>query len=356
MIILIPSYEPDHKLVDLVETLSAAPDGHQVLVVNDGSDPRFDPVFDKVRLFGATVIEHHPNRGKGYALKRGFDYIAGHYPGQDVVCADSDGQHTPDDIFAIANELAPGADHIVLGARSFTGEIPLRSRFGNAATRVALRAASGLRLQDTQTGLRGYPASLLPWLGTIDGDRFEYELNVLLEAKRSDIEVLEVPIATVYIDDNESSHFRPVVDSIRVYLPLVRFSMSSLAAAALDFLLVLVLMAMTGNLAVAVVGARISSASLNFTLNRRFVFDPAGRTPLPAAIAGYGTVAIGILIANYAILYLLYERLGMMLGVAKLATEASLFLASYFFQKRFVFATRRPRAERRVVRSDAMQL
>ena len=159
---------------------------------------------------------------------------------------------------------------------------------------------------------------------------------------RSDIEVIEVPIATVYIDDNASSHFRPVIDSIRVYLPLVRFSMSSLAAAALDFVLVLALMAMTGNLAVAVVGARISSASLNFTLNRRFVFDPAGRTPLPAAIAGYGTVAIGILIANYTILYLLYERLGIMLGLAKLATEVSLFLASYFLQKHFVFGTRRP--------------
>ena len=124
MIILIPSYEPDHKLVDLVETLSAAPAPHQVLVVNDGSDPRFDPVFDKVRILGATVIEHHPNRGKGYALKRGFDYIATHYPDQDVVCADSDGQHTPEDIFAIANELVPGDDRIVLGARSFTGRDP----------------------------------------------------------------------------------------------------------------------------------------------------------------------------------------------------------------------------------------
>ena len=344
MIILVPSYEPDHKLVDLIETVIATPAGHQVLVVNDGSDPRFDPVFEQVRLAGATVIEHHPNRGKGYALKRGFDYIAAHCPDQDVVCADSDGQHTPEDIFAVAHRLQAGGDCVVLGARSFTGEIPLRSRFGNAATRVALRATSGLRLQDTQTGLRGYPASLLSWLMSIDGDRFEYELNVLLEARRSAIEVVEVPIATVYIDDNASSHFRPVIDSIRVYLPLVRFSISSLAAAAVDFVLVLALMAMTGNLAVAVVGARISSATLNFTLNRRYVFDPAGRTSLPAAIAGYGTVAIGILIANYTILYLLYERLGIMIGLAKIVTEASLFLASYFLQKHFVFRTRRPQA------------
>ncbi len=356
MIILIPSYEPDHKLVDLVGTLRAARAKHQVLVVNDGSGPRFAAVFDQVRSVGATVIEHHPNRGKGYALKRGFDHIITHRPHHDVVCADSDGQHTPEDILAVAQRLQSGGDRVVLGARSFTGRMPLRSRFGNAATRIALRAASGLRLQDTQTGLRGYPASLLPWLVSIDGDRFEYELNVLLEARRSDIEVVEVPIATVYIDGNASSHFRPVIDSIRVYLPLLRFSMSSLAAAALDFVLVLALMATTGNLAVAVVGARISSATLNFTLNRRLVFDPAGRTPLPAAIAGYGAVAIGILIANYTILYLLYERLGIMLGLAKLCTEVSLFLASYFLQKRFVFRTRRPHVEHRPVGSDAMQL
>ena len=117
---------------------------------------------------------------------------------------------------------------------------PLRSRFGNAATRTALRAASGLGLQDTQTGLRGYPPSLVGWLGTVDGERFEYEINVLLEAQRNGIAVHEVPIETIYIDDNASSHFRPLIDSIRVYLPLIKFSMSSLASFALDFVLVLV--------------------------------------------------------------------------------------------------------------------
>ena len=338
MIILIPSYEPDHKLVTLVESIEGSDEDHHVLVVNDGSDPRFDPIFDRARSAGATVIKHDPNRGKGYALKQGFAYVNHNFPDHDVVCADSDGQHTLSGILSVVAALCSNADKIVLGARDFSGEIPLRSRFGNSATRIALRAASGLRLQDTQTGLRGYPASLLGWLTTIDGDRFDYELSVLLEAKRREIDVVEVPIATIYIDDNESSHFRPVIDSVRVYLPLLRFSMSSLAAAALDFVLVLALMALTGNLVIAVVGARICSASLNFTLNRRLVFDPEGRTPLPAAIAGYGAVAVGILIANYAMLHVLYERVGIYLGVAKLVTEVSLFLASYSLQKHFVFS------------------
>jgi len=354
VIILIPSYEPDHKLVALVESIVAAEGGHHVLVVNDGSDPRFDPVFERLRFAGATVIEHEPNRGKGYALKQGFAYVTDNFPDHDVVCADSDGQHTLSDILAVAAAVRSHGDGIVLGARDFSGEIPLRSRFGNAATRIALRAASGLRLQDTQTGLRGYPASLLGWLMTIDGDRFEYELSVLLKARQRGIEVVEVPIATIYIDDNESSHFRPVIDSIRVYLPLLRFSMSSLVAAAVDFVLVLALMALTGNLVIAVVGARVCSAAVNFTMNRRLVFDPTGRTPLPAAIAGYGTVAVGILIANYAILYLLYEQLGIYLGVAKLVTEVSLFLASYTLQKHFVFSRRSAEETRHAAQAESL--
>ncbi len=145
MIVLIPAYEPDHKLAQLVDSLCTAPGDHRVLVVNDGSDPRFEEIFDEVRGSGATVIEHHPNRGKGHALKRGFAYISEHFPSQDVVCADSDGQHTVSDIFAIAAELRSTQNGIVLGARGFTGDIPLRSRFGNSATRMALRAASGLQ-------------------------------------------------------------------------------------------------------------------------------------------------------------------------------------------------------------------
>ncbi len=339
MIVLIPAYEPDHKLAQLVDSLCTAPGDHRVLVVNDGSDPRFEEIFDEVRGSGATVIEHHPNRGKGHALKRGFAYISEHFPSQDVVCADSDGQHTVSDIFAIAAELRSTQNGIVLGARGFTGDIPLRSRFGNSATRMALRAASGLQLQDTQTGLRAYPAALLRWLGTIEGDRFEYELNVLLQAKRHNIAVTEVPIATIYIDDNASSHFRPLVDSVRVYLPLVKFAVSSLTAGVLDFVLVLTLVAMTGNLALSVVFARICSATVNFTMNRQLVFDPAGRTPLRTALTGYGIVAVGVLIANYVILHVLYERLGVTLALAKLATDVGLFGASYILQKHLVFVS-----------------
>ena len=337
VIIIIPAFEPDGKLVRLVSALKEVPGDHRVLVVDDGSDPRFDHVFKEARMLGATVIGHRPNRGKGFALKEGFSYVASQFPSQSVVCADSDGQHSVSDILSVGAACQSDSNRIVLGSRAFTGEIPLRSRFGNAATRTALRAASGLGLQDTQTGLRGYPPSLVGWLGTVDGERFEYEINVLLEAQRHGIAVHEVPIETIYIDDNDSSHFRPLIDSIRVYLPLIKFSMSSLVAFVLDFVLVLVVMALTGNLLLAVGLARISSATLNFTVNRRLVFDPAGRSPLPSAIARYATLAAGILIANYALLFVLHTSLSVALPIAKLATEAFLFAASFFVQKYFVF-------------------
>lgn len=335
MIILIPSYEPDGRLIDLVAELTAG--SARVVVVNDGSGSRFDPIFDKARFCGATVLDYPTNRGKGYALKQGLGYIAEHFPGEDVVSADSDGQHTPAAIEAVAAGLVATPATIVLGARAFDGDVPLRSRFGNSATRVALRLVSGIKLRDTQTGLRGYPAPLLGWLTQIEGDRFEYELNVLLEAERHGIDILEVPIETIYIDGNASSHFRPITDSVRVYLPLAKFAMSSLGAAALDFILVLGLVAAGVGLLPAVVIARVSSATVNFTVNRRLVFDPSGRTRVGQTLAGYALLAGAVLAANYGLLYVLYRRFGLNLALAKIVTESVLFSINYHAQRAFVF-------------------
>jgi glycosyltransferase involved in cell wall biosynthesis len=339
MIVLIPSYEPGWALIDLVVRLTEA--SEKVVVVSDGSGPEFTAILDEVRILGATVLEYETNRGKGFALKYGLAHIAERCPGEDVICADGDGQHTPAAIRRVADALGEAQGTIVLGARGFDGNVPLRSRFGNTATRVAMRLTSGIKLQDTQTGLRGYPAALLGWLMGIGGDRFEYELNILLEAKLHGIAIEEVPIETVYRDGNSSSHFRPIVDSVRVYLPLVKFGASSLGAAALDFALVIGLVAAGVALLPAVLVARMSSATLNFTVNRRLVFDPTGRTRVGRTLAGYGLVAGAVLVANYGVLYLLYRRLGLNLVLAKIATESVLFLASYHAQRAFVFRSGR---------------
>lgn len=334
MIVLIPSYEPDQRLVDLVGSLVAA--GQRIVVVDDGSGPTYSSVFDAVRDLGCDVVTHDVNRGKGVALKTGFARIAAHHPGHDVVCADCDGQHTLIDIVRVGEHLAGHRTGVVLGARQFVGDVPARSRFGNSMTRSVFAALTGLRVQDTQTGLRGCPAWLLGWLQGIDGDRFEYELEVLLAARREGFEIHEVPIATIYLEGNESSHFHPIRDSIRVYVPLLRFACSSITAFAVDTIVFLTLFALTDRLLLSVVAARVVSAALNFTMNGRWVFRRSGRSTRSTALR-YGALVLAVLGANYLMLHGLLTVLGVPVVVAKLVTEATLFLASYQVQRRLVF-------------------
>ena len=343
MIVLIPAYEPDERLPALVQDLTATARPLTVVVVDDGSGPRFGPVFAIVRRLGATVLTHPANRGKGAVLRTGLAHIRTTHPGQDVVCADSDGQHLVADILAVADRLVlTGAESerqrpIVLGTRQFVGRVPARSRIGNEATRWFVRLSAGLRLRDTQTGLRGYPAELLTWLLDVPGDRFEYEMAVLLRSHAEGRPIVEVPIETVYHEGNAGSHFRPVADSARVYAPVLRFAGSSLLAAVLDVVGLMILMALTGDLLASVVGARVLSATVNFTVNRRLVF--ASSAPVVRSAARYLGLAAALLAANYALMWLLTSA-GLALLVAKAITETALYLTSFAVQSRVVFRSR----------------
>ncbi len=330
-IVLIPAYEPDGKLIDLLRRL----DSHTVVVVDDGSGPAYAHIFDRARSLGATVVTHDRNRGKGFALKTGFAYVRRHLPGHGVVCADSDGQHRPEDIDAVAARLAETDAAMVLGVRRFTGDVPARSKLGNTLTRVLFRAVTGRNIIDTQTGLRAYPARMLAWLGQTGGDRFEYELRLLLRAARERLRIEQVEIATIYLEHNASSHFRPVRDSLRIYRPLLAFAASSLLGFAIDTVGLFVLASLTGNVAASAIGARLASASVNFAVNRSWVFQSSGRRMGQAALR-YATLALGILAANVALLQWLTSVTGSLV-IAKVATELLLFTASFVIQKRVVF-------------------
>ncbi|BCJ50734.1 hypothetical protein Asp14428_22090 [Actinoplanes sp. NBRC 14428] len=225
-VVLLPAYQPGSHLLTLAGSLCATGGVAGVVVVDDGSAPASAPVLEAAAGLGCTVLRHPANRGKGVALKTGFGHIAGAFPGQDVVCADADGQHSAADVLRVAGRTR-ATGHTVLGVRHFA-RMPLRSRFGNTATRVLFRAATGRPVADTQTGLRGYPADLLGWLRSVPGERFEYEMNVLLYASRLGHPIEEVTIDTTYLGDNASSHFSPVADATRIYWPLLRFAASSL--------------------------------------------------------------------------------------------------------------------------------
>ncbi|HBS74272.1 MAG: hypothetical protein CMH38_01200 [Microbacterium sp.] len=339
MIVLIPALEPGPRLPWLVDELLAADPHLDVLVVDDGSGPGYDDLFSVVEDAGAHVIRFPRNRGKGAALKAGLAEIARWAPDDDVVTADADGQHRVDDILRVAEALrrerAAESPSLILGCRDFDGDVPMRSRVGNAVSRGVFRAVAGWALSDTQTGLRGIPATLLPWAMSIPGDRFEYEQNMLLRSRGAGVTAREVAIETVYLERNASSHFRPLADSLRVMLPLILFAGSSLLAFALDTVLLLVLSAATGSLVFSIVTARLVSASVNFAVNRRVVFHRRSRGRTREALR-YAALALVLLASNIAWMGALTD-IGVTLLAAKMLTEVVLFLTSYGVQRSLVF-------------------
>jgi len=339
MYVVIPAFQPADPLPRLVSQLSETDSDIRILVVDDGSGPVYRHVFDAARAAGADILTLQHNRGKGAALKAAFAQISRHSPDSSVVTADADGQHTVADILRVARRLREDAEQgrcdLILGSRSFSGTVPTRSRWGNAASRLLFRAATGRRIQDTQTGLRGIPAQLLDWSMKQPGNRFEYEQNVLLHAGRDGIGLAEIPIQTVYLEKNSSSHFRPLVDSLRILLPLALFAGSSLIAFIVDTVALVLFTAVTGSLIPSVIAARLVSASLNFGLNRRIVFRSRGGA-LGRQLAAYSLLALALLASNIVWMTALTD-MGLPLLLSKAITELVLFVTSYGVQRAVVF-------------------
>jgi len=336
VIVLVPSFQPTARLLGVLDGLRAADPALGIVVVDDGSGPEYAPVFAAAAARGAEVLTHTVNRGKGSALKTGFRYVAEAHPHSDVVTADGDGQHTTEDILRVAEQLGSGAA-LVLGGRRFTGEVPLRSRLGNTVARATFRAATGRRVGDTQTGLRGFRAALLPWLCTVPGDRFEYEFNVLLRSERAGHPVQEIEIETVYVEQNASSHFRPILDSLRVAKPLLAYVAASVASFAVDVAALAALFAVTGELLLSVVGARLLSGTINFLLNRHLVFAEREPRSLRKDALSYAALAAALLAANYGWMAAL-TTLGVPLLAAKVITEVALYVIGFQVQRRLVFS------------------
>ena len=332
--ILIPAYKPDDKLVALTDQLLTH-DDLKLVVVDDGSGEAFRPVFEALDK-RVTLISYHDNKGKGGALKTGIRYIMDHMPEcERLVTADADGQHRYADIRRVLDksEEMPGA--LVLGSRAFDGDVPLRSRFGNAMTRQVFAIASGVKVRDTQTGLRGFDRDGMRLFVDVPGDRYEYEINMLLTAARAEMPIYEVTIETVYLNDNESSHFNPLKDSLRIYACILKFACSSLICFGIDYVLFQLLRTFIPLTWVSNLLARIVSASVNFTLNKKLVFKGNEKT-LPAVLK-YAALAVFIYLIDTAILALLYEKLGWSRYVVKIISGVLGYLISFPMQGRIVY-------------------
>lgn len=336
MYVLIPAYQPDARLPRLILELHRADPSSKIVVVDDGSGQKFSDIFEASATAGAHVISYENNRGKGYALREGFTWIrdvAGDSP-ECVVTADADGQHTLNDIFRVGRTCTD-AGKSVLGVREFVGHVPARSRIGNTATSALFWLATGWKLKDTQTGLRAFPVALLPALLEVQGDRYEYELRVLLHLAKFRHPVTQIPIETIYEAGNPTSHFRPLQDSARIWAPLLKFAASSGVATVIDYVLVLVLNALTGALFFPVIAARLVSASVNFAMNRR-VFEATG-VPLRRSALRYAALAVAVIAGSYTMLAVL-TGIGMPLWIAKIIADTTMYLVSYSAQSRYVFA------------------
>lgn len=336
MIIIIPAYEPDEKLIKLVSDLKSKCN-FKLLIIDDGSGEKYESIFDKASNLGASVYHHNENKGKGAALKTAFSIIKNFDDAEEIITADCDGQHTPMDIIKIAQCIKNNKNKLILGVRYFTGKVPFRSILGNKLTSRIFELINGKKISDTQTGLRGFSKSMIPWLCSIKGNGYEYEMNMLLESEKYGYGIKEVPIETVYIENNTSSHFNPLIDSLRIYFQILKYSMSSILSGILDFIFLLIIKALTSNLLISVVIARFLSSSFNYVMNKNYVFSrnkEEFNTTL--SLPRYIFLVITVLIFNYIILDYLCS-LGVSLVIAKLLTECTLFIFSFVVQKRFVF-------------------
>lgn len=332
--ILIPAYKPDDKLVALTDQLLTH-DGLKLVVVDDGSGEAFRPVFEALDK-RVTLISYPDNKGKGGALKTGIRYIMDHMPEcERLVTADADGQHRYADIRRVLDKSEEMPSTLVLGSRAFDGDVPLRSRFGNAMTRQVFAIASGVKVRDTQTGLRGFDRDGMRLFVDVPGDRYEYEINMLLTAARAEMPIYEVTIETVYLNDNESSHFNPLKDSLRIYACILKFACSSLICFGIDYVLFQLLRTFIPLTWVSNLLARIVSASVNFMLNKKLVFKGNEKT-LPAVLK-YAALAVFIYLIDTAILALLYEKLGWSRYVVKIISGVLGYLISFPVQGRIVY-------------------
>ena len=339
-IALIPAYCPGANLISLVTELKK--EDMDVVIVNDGSDTSFDAIFEACKA-EAPVLVQRPNQGKGAAMRYGMKWIYDHMSSDSViVTVDADGQHSPADCLLCANTVQHHPEALVLGIRNFDGkDVPFKSHWGNKITAWIFQAFTKVRLKDTQTGLRAFHYSLIPTMLKVKGDRYEYEMNQLLEMVTDKIPFQEVLIRTIYEDNNSSSHVHVIRESFLIYRQLIHFAASSISSFVVDYLLFAlfsVFMTGAGGTLFANITARIFSATFNYEVNRRVVFkDEQSRK---TSLWRYALLAASILTLNTLILSFFVYVLGMHALLAKIITEVLLFFFSWSMQKAFVFPSR----------------
>ena len=338
---LIPAYKPNENLIYFVQSLEKK--GIEVVVVDDGSGEEYLPLFSQlVKNSNAKIIRFYINQGKGAALKEGLSYLNKIEGDFTVITLDADGQHSLKDAIYLLEKAATSEDVLILGSREQSKDSPLRSRIGNYITKKVFYFSTGVDIEDTQTGMRAFKKSLIPKLLEIKGERYEYEMNMLLEFAKEGIKMKEYPIETIYINDNEESHFDTVKDSIRIYSQIIKFCTSSLLSFGIDFLIYSISLIMSQSILFSNAFARIISLHFNFFINKKFVFEEDKNTKTSSKeYFSYLGLAAFIFVMNTLILRGIVETFNINAIIAKILTEVILFTLSYLVQKKLVFSRKK---------------
>lgn len=343
---LIPSLNPDEKMTRYIKQLIDI-GFEKIIVVNDGSSEKYDEYFDEIQKYKEVdVLKHAVNQGKGRALKTGFHHYLNNYSNYiGVVTADADGQHSPKDTLKVAKSLSQNKKSLILGTRNFNEEqVPFRSKWGNKITTFVFKLFYGKTINDTQTGLRGMPNNFIRSCLKLAGERFDYEINVLIEAVRAKINIKEEIIETIYIEENKSSHFHPFRDSIKIYKILLgsffKFAFSGVFSFAIDYLLFYLLANYVlrfnsdfGTIFIATLIARIISSFINYKINKDIVFKSLTGNK---TLIKYYTLCVCQMLASALLVYL-FTLIGFNKNIFKIIVDIILFFISYRIQRFIIF-------------------
>lgn len=340
--IIIPAYKPDEKIMnEFIEKLKK--EFSNIIIVDDGSGEEYAKFFKNFEKMGITLLKHYVNLGKGRAIKDAFNYCLNNYPNLvGTVTADCDGQHSVSDIKKCAQAIKKNPNHLVIGTRNFDLEnVPFKSRYGNKITSMMFSIFVGLRISDTQTGLRAFGKETMKKFLGISGERYEYETNILIACKEKDVPILEVPIKTIYINKNETSHFNPIRDSILIYKLFIKYIFASLSSFVLDILLFTLLLkiipnvslGIITNIVIATILARICSSLYNYKINEKVVFKNKSKN----SIVKYFILVIVQMFVSAFIVSELYNLIHMNTTMLKIIVDFIIFIVNFIIQREWVF-------------------
>jgi len=330
--VVIPSYNPNTKIMSkFINELEKKV--NNIIIVNDGCKSEFDDYFKTLKKH--TILTHHVNQGKGRALKTAFNYLLDKYPNfKGAVVADCDGQHSVEDIIKVGNEIIKNPNKLILGVRDFNQkDVPPRSKFGNKITRGVFKVFIGLNVTDTQTGLRGYSKELIPTFLKTKGERYEYETNMLIECKEKDIPVKEVKIKTIYIEDNKTSHFNPIKDSIAIYKLFIKYILSAFSSFILDIFLFSIFLLFTKHIMLSTILARTLSSMYNFYINKKLIFKKSTKNSM---IKYFILVIVQMFVSGFSVSWL-DKILNISATLIKVLVDTIIFIINFIIQREWVF-------------------